>query len=80
MRFLNQENGQSMNDILVLMTYQEACEIRDDLERLILSNKLNDHSHISDAEYKHELTLSIYSENNLDGYQENIKKLILEQK
>lgn len=80
MRFLNQENGQSMNDILVLMTYQEACEIRDDLERLILSNKMNDHSHITDAEFKHELTLSIYNENELDGYQEKIKKLILDQK
>lgn len=80
MRFLNQENGQSMNDILLLMTYQEACEIRDDLERLISSGKLNDHSHINDAEFKHELTLSIYNENDLDGYQENIRKLILDQK
>lgn len=78
MRFLNQENGQSMNDILLLMTYQEACEIRDDLEKLILSKKVNDHSHISDAEYRHELTLSIYDEKNLEGYQDNIKKLILE--
>lgn len=79
MRFLNQENGQSINDMLLLMTYQEACEIRDDLERLISSEKLNDHRHIYDADFKHELTLSIYSENNLDSYQDNIRKLILEQ-
>lgn len=80
MIFLNQENGQAINDILLLMTYQEACEIRDDLERLISSEKLNDHSHISDVEFKHELTLSIYNEKDLDGYQDNIKKLILGQK
>ena len=78
MRFLNQENGQSMKDILLLMTYQEACEIRDDLEKLIVSKKMNDHSHICDVEYTHELTLSIYDKKNLEGYQENIKKLILE--
>ncbi|MDE5909767.1 MAG: hypothetical protein K2H52_13645 [Lachnospiraceae bacterium] len=80
MRFLNQANGQSKNDILLLMTYKEACEIRDDLEKLISSEKLNDHSHISDAEFKHEITLSIYNENDLNGYQDHIKKLILEEK
>lgn len=80
MRFLNQENEQSINDILLLLTYEEACEIRDDLERLISSEKLNDHCHINDAEFKHELTLSIYNESDLDGYQDNIRKLIFEQK
>jgi len=39
---------------------------------------MNDHSHICDAEYTHELTLSIYDKKNLEWYQENIKKLILE--
>lgn len=78
MRFINQENGQSMKNILLLMTYQEACEIRDDLERLIVSKNMNDHSHINDAEFKQELTLSIYDESYLEGYQDDIKKLIQE--
>lgn len=78
MRFINQENGQPISDMLLLMTYQEACEIRDDLERLISSDKLNEHSHVNDAEFRHELTLSIYDEGHLDGYQDNIKKWILE--
>lgn len=73
MRFLNQANGQSINDILLLMTYKETCEIRDDWEKLILSEKLNDQSYISDAEFKHEITLSIYNENDFNGYRDHIR-------
>lgn len=76
MIFINQENGRPINDMLLLMTAQEACEIRDDLERLIASDQLNDHSHINDADFKHQLTLAVYDENHLDGYQDHIKKFL----
>lgn len=80
MRILDEDSNKSINNVLLLLTYQEACELRDDLGRLISSGKNNNHSHISDMEFKHELTLSLYNESDIAGFQERVKKLITEEK
>ena len=76
MRLLDQERNLSTREFLMLLTYSEACELRDDLERVIQNKKSADHIHLNDESYQHELTISLYDEDNLEDFQDRIKKLI----
>lgn len=77
MRILNQDNGQSIKNILLLLTDSEAAELRDDLGRLLSHKVPNDHSHINDSEYAHELSLALYRVNDAAPFDDRVKKLIL---
>lgn len=76
MRILNEDNNKSMKNALLLLTVQEASELRDDLERLISQKIFNDHSHINDSDYEHELTIALYNPDNIEEFNERTKKLI----
>ncbi|ABN53200.1 MULTISPECIES: hypothetical protein [Clostridia] len=78
MRILNQDNNIAVRNVLLMLTMEEAAELKDDLERLLSKKALNDHSHINDLEYEHELTISLYDENNIEEFDERIKKLIIQ--
>ena len=80
MRLLDQEKGIVINDLLVLLTLEESCELRDELNRLISKKTKNNHSHVSNIEFTKEITISIYEFNKLDGFSERVKKLIVEDK
>lgn len=77
MRILNEDSNKSIKNVLLLLTAQEACELRDDLERLLSQKIINDHSHINDLCFAHELTIALYESENVDGFNERSKKLIL---
>ncbi len=76
MRILNEDSNKSMQNVLLLLTVQEASELRDDLERLISQKIFNDHSHINDSDYEHELTIALYNPDNIEEFNERTKKLI----
>jgi hypothetical protein len=76
MRILNEDSNKSMKNALLLLTVQEASELRDDLERLISQKIFNDHSHINDTDYEHELTIALYNPDNIEEFNERTKKLI----
>lgn len=76
MRILNEDNNKSMKNALLLLTVQEASELRDDLERLISQKIFNDHSHINDSDYEHELTIALYNPDSIEEFNERTKKLI----
>jgi hypothetical protein len=76
MRILNEDSNKSMKNALLLLTVQEASELRDDLERLISQKIFNDHSHINDSDYEHELTIALYNPDNIEEFNERTKKLI----
>lgn len=76
MRILNEDSNKSMKNTLLLLTVQEASELRDDLERLISQKIFNDHSHINDSDYEHELTIALYNPDNIEEFNERTKKLI----
>ncbi|NMB95391.1 MAG: hypothetical protein GYA02_02085 [Clostridiaceae bacterium] len=78
MRILNQDDNKAVNNVLILLTMEEAAELKDDLERLLSKKITNDHSHINDLEYEHELSISLYDENNIEGFDDRTKKLILQ--
>jgi hypothetical protein len=80
MRILDQNSNLSLNNILILLTNNEAIELKEDLERIISLSSNKEHIHIDDKEYKHEITLSLYNEKENNYYNERMKKLIFEDK
>lgn len=77
MRILNQDENKSIKNVLLMLTDEEAAELRDDLDRLLSKKVSNDHSHINNLEYTHELSIALYDANNIEEFDERTKKLIL---
>ena len=78
MRILNQDDDKAVKNVLLMLTMGEAAELKDDLERLLSKKVPNDHSHVNDLEYEHELSISIYDENNIEEFDDRTKKLIMQ--
>lgn len=77
MRILNQDNDNAIKKILILLTTEEATELRDDLGKMLQKNQSNEHAHINDKEYIHEITFAIYKDGEIDSYNERTKTLIV---
>ncbi len=78
MRFLDQDNDKAIKEILVCLTLKEAMELKNSLEDLISCSK-NNHAHIPDENLEMEMTLCIYSKEEIDSsFDDRTKKLILE--
>jgi hypothetical protein len=77
MRILNQDNDKALKNIMILLTPEEASEMRGDLEKMLQESDANNHTHISDILYKHEMTVAIYNEGEANLFNERTKKLIL---
>ncbi len=75
MRILDEENDKPTKRALVLLTPEEAREFRDALEH-VLKRPDNNHAHISDSTYEREITLAIYTPDNLKHFNERVKMLI----
>jgi hypothetical protein len=77
MRILDEKNDSSITNTVLMLTLAEARELRDGLDQLIGSDLAqNLHIHIPDNEYEHEITVAIYSDRNIYGFNERIKSLI----
>jgi hypothetical protein len=63
-----------------LLTIDEAKMLRNELERLLMKKNKNDHSHINDEDFKKELTFSLYEQDKIDGFNDRIQKLIIDDK
>ena len=78
MRILNEDNGQPVSNVLLMLTPEEAKEPRDDLTHSLRIKHKIFHAHVDDIEYQHEITFAIYSDDNLDTFHERIQRLILD--
>jgi|LSQX01.1.fsa_nt_gb hypothetical protein len=76
MRILDQDTNKATKNVLLLLTQSEAAELRDDLNRMLSLNRESDHSHISDLEYEHEITVAIYGNDKINSFDERTKMLI----
>ena len=77
MRILDEDNDKAIKNVMILLTIEEASEMRDDLEAMLLKNDFNAHTHINDILYEHEMTVAIYKEGEIDYFNERTKKLVL---
>ncbi|WP_316356872.1 hypothetical protein [Candidatus Neptunichlamydia sp. REUL1] len=75
MRILDEESNKKLDRVMIYFTEEEASEMKDSLE-LILSKK-HHHSHINNENCDKEITISVYNKENLSGFDERSKKLII---
>lgn len=72
----NNEINITLESILIILTPEEALELWSAVKN-IDSSKAN-HIHVSDVENKHEITVAIYTDTNLQFFREDIRKVITE--
>jgi hypothetical protein len=77
MRMLDEDNDRRLNHVTLFLTKAEAIELQGCLENLLLEPDSH-HEHLSDEEYKKEITVCVYDEQRLDGFSERAKKPIKE--
>ena len=78
MRILNLDTDKSVDEIGIYLKVDEAKELLGALSQLIEKNDLTHHIHVNDKDYKHEITLVIYDENNYKILNKRSQKLIKE--
>lgn len=76
MRILNQDKDETIKDIIICLTIDEAKELRDSLNLIIKDKSISRHEHIDDIDCLHEITITLYDENNLSGFNPRIVKMI----
>lgn len=76
LRILDDESDKKANKITLYLTPDEAQEMKDSLE-VLLENKKHHYEHIPDYDFKKEITICIYREDDLSSFDERSKKLIL---
>lgn len=80
MKIYDKDTDKKINKVILYLTSDEAQELKDSLELIINNNEKHHHEHIPDREddFKREITVCIYRENDLSGFDERSKKLILD--
>ncbi len=76
MRILDEIADKSLESVIVYLTLSEATELRDSIDEL-LKKPINNHNHVSSENFQKEITICIYDANNLNGFDERSKNLIL---
>jgi hypothetical protein len=77
MRLLDQRSEKSLQSVTVYLTKDEAEELRDSVIGLLNEPPFHAHNHIYSKDYKKELTICIYNEDDLAGFDERSKRLIV---
>jgi len=81
MRMLDMATQQPLRNVIVYLTREEAIQVRSALDQLlaITDDAVAEHIHINDSEYRHELTLTIYTKANIDKFDARSRQLLLEE-
>lgn len=74
MRIVNQDNGKIIKSVLILLTPSEAHELTGKLR--CINSEVGDHIHVNDENFTRELTLTIYTPQNLDKFAKIIREIV----
>ncbi len=78
MRIYNVDLDKKVNKVILYLTAEEAQEMKDSLELILNDNEKHHHEHIPDrVDFKREITVCIYKEDDLSRFDDRSKKLIL---
>jgi len=79
MRIYNEDAGKKINKVIIYLTPDEAQELKDSLQLMINNSEKHHHEHIPDREddFKRQITVCIYKEDNISSFDERSRKLIL---
>ena len=76
MRILDNETSRPLEDVTLYLTKAEAVQLAGYLQDLLASGE--HHSHLNDDEYARQLTVAIYTDENLSEFDERSRRLIAE--
>lgn len=77
MRIYNEDTDQKADRVTIYLTLDEAKEMKAALEAILKDPKKHHHEHVPDNDFKKEITVCIYREDDLSRFDERSKKLIL---
>ena len=77
MRILNSASDQPLLDIVIYLTPAEAIQMQGYLEQL-LAEPDQHHAHLNDEDFTREVTLAVYTDQNLPEFDARSRKLIEE--
>jgi len=77
MRILDKETDKTLKDIILLLTVNEASELRDSLESILKGIDYMQHEHINDIGFEHEISIVLYNYTEINSFDKRIRKLIL---
>lgn len=77
MRILDDNSDKNINKVTLVLTKEEAIQLRGDLNQLIADPKVH-HTHCSSENFQKEITVCIYDVTNLQSFHPRIIKLIKE--
>jgi hypothetical protein len=80
MRLLDEETDRTLRKLALYLTPEEAREVRDALEQLLIDRETVrlEHVHVDDREYEHHLTLVVYTAEQVDELQPRYRRLIID--
>lgn len=80
MRMLNVDTNEPVDCLTLYLTWAEAEELLGALKGIMKNpdEKQMQHSHVNDQDYAREVTVAIYTEKNLNQFDERSRRLIVE--
>jgi acyl-CoA reductase-like NAD-dependent aldehyde dehydrogenase len=76
MRIVDGETMKPLRSVTVLLTPEEAAELASKVKGLDAG--MGAHIHVNDSDFKWEVTVSIYTPDNMQYFREDIRRIILE--
>ncbi|MBM3201871.1 MAG: hypothetical protein FJZ56_05630 [Chlamydiae bacterium] len=76
MRIYDLNADKKIDKVILYLTPDEAQQLKYALEQIIGDNKKHHHQHILDDDYKREITVCVYKDDNLATFDERSQRLI----
>jgi hypothetical protein len=76
MRILDDKSDKKLDAVSIFLTKKEAIQLRGYLNQLLINPGLQ-HFHLPSSDFQKEITICLYTEDNLATLDERSKKLIL---
>ena len=76
MIIVDDENNRNLDSICLLLKKSEANQLIKYLESLVVGKSDYNHCHLNNEDYSKELTVAVYSGDNVDSFSEEYKLLI----
>ena len=76
MRILDEEDDKKLDYVTIYLTQSEAKELRDSIAALCNDRHLH-HVHVSAEDLQKEITVCVYSQDELGSFDDRSKRLIL---
>lgn len=78
MRILDNDRDVACNSVTLFLTVSEASELRDSLNSLVHEGFHARHEHVTSGDFQKEITVCVYTAEDLAGFDARSRKLILE--